>query len=114
MINFQRHIIHENQPLGKALDVLNNLDDLILFVVDMDNKLIGTLTDGDARRGLLNGFMITDCVGKFMNKSFFHLKNNINNISSVIEAKKRGLKVVPVVDDDGRIKKLINFSYYLI
>ena len=32
--------------------------DAILFVVDADKKLIGALTDGDVRRGLLKGFTI--------------------------------------------------------
>jgi NDP-sugar pyrophosphorylase family protein len=85
---------------------------LVLFVVGKDNKLTGSLTDGDARRGLLNGFNITDRIGHFMNKSFFHLRNNVNNISDIIEAKKRKYKVVPIVDEEGRINKLINFSFY--
>lgn len=112
MINFQKHIIYEDQPLSNALDILNDLDDLVLFVVDRDNKLKGSLTDGDARRGLLNGLKITDRIGDFMNKSFFHLRNNVNNISDIIEAKKRKFKVVPIVDEEGRINKLINFSFY--
>jgi len=112
MINFQKHIIHEDQPLSNALDALNDLDDLVLFVVGKDNKLTGSLTDGDARRGLLNGFKITDRIGDFMNKSFFYLRINVNNIYDIIEAKKRKYKIVPIVDEQGRINKLINFSFY--
>jgi dTDP-glucose pyrophosphorylase len=112
MIDIQKHTIHEDKPLSSALEAMNNLEDLVLFIIDNENKLIGTLTDGDARRGLLNGFSISDRIGDFMNKSFFQIKSNLNNIFEIIEAKKRKFKVVPVVDDNGYIKKLINFSFF--
>jgi Mg/Co/Ni transporter MgtE len=112
MIDIQKHTIHEDKPLSSALEAMKNLEDLVLFIIDNENKLIGTLTDGDARRGLLNGFSISDRIGDFMNKSFFQIKSNLNNIFEIIEAKKRKFKVVPVVDDNGYIKKLINFSFF--
>ena len=37
-------------------------------------KLIGTITDGDIRRGLLNGKTLDSNVQLFMNKNFFSIE----------------------------------------
>ena len=51
---FREHLILKGFTVKQALELLNNLaPDPILFVVDQDEKLIGSLTDGDIRRGLL-------------------------------------------------------------
>lgn len=113
MINYRKHIINEDQPLSAALREMNELSsDLTLFVVNKDEQLVGTLTDGDARRGLLNGLNISDRVEEFMNPSFFYLKAGENNIHDIISAKEKNLKVIPVLDENKRIKKMINFSFY--
>ena len=54
----------------KALLILNDLETKLLFVLDKDEVLIGTVTDGDIRRGLINGLKIDHKVFKFMNKNF--------------------------------------------
>jgi CBS domain-containing protein len=59
MRNYRAHLILIGSSVKQALELLNNLSiDAILFVVDHDNKLFGSLTDGDIRRGLLQGFTL--------------------------------------------------------
>jgi len=59
MRSYKEHLIISGSTVKKALGVLNDLSqDAILFVVDENNKLIGSLTDGDVRRGLLNDFTV--------------------------------------------------------
>ena len=56
---FEEHLILTGSSIKQALKVLNELSqDAILFVVDDIGRLIGSLTDGDVRRGLLNNFTI--------------------------------------------------------
>ena len=56
---YKDHLILSGSTLKEALLLLNDLSqDAILFVVDVEDKLIGALTDGDVRRGLLKGFTI--------------------------------------------------------
>ncbi len=51
----KKHLVHQDTPIKSALVLLNELaKDAILFVVDSEEKLIGSLTDGDVRRGLIN------------------------------------------------------------
>ncbi|TXT30680.1 MAG: nucleotidyl transferase, partial [Chitinophagaceae bacterium] len=59
MRSFKEHLILSGSSVKQALSVLNELSqDAILFVVDSKEKLIGSLTDGDVRRGLLNNFTV--------------------------------------------------------
>ena len=67
METYQDHLILSGSSIEKALFLLNKLSqDAIIFVVEEDLKLIGALTDGDVRRGLLRGLNIKNDV-KFIN-----------------------------------------------
>ena len=55
MKNFEKHNIRNNASIMDALLQMNKLEFLTLFVVNDKNDLIGTLTDGDIRRGLISG-----------------------------------------------------------
>ena len=55
-----RHIINEKETLLKALSQLNSLRNvpLVLFAIDDDGRMVGTLTDGDSRRALIAGAQV--------------------------------------------------------
>ncbi len=55
MYDWSQHIIGEDASLVDALEQLNKLSGqtMVLFVVDADGKMTGTLTDGDIRRFLI-------------------------------------------------------------
>ena len=56
MENYNRHIARVDTSVRQALIQLNDLaEDAILFIVDSNNQLIGSLTDGDLRRGFIDG-----------------------------------------------------------
>ena len=72
------YTIIENKSIKYALEKINNFKDnsaLILFVIDKNAKLIGSLTDGDIRRGLLNGATLDEPVTTVMQKNFRYLTN---------------------------------------
>ena len=52
-----KHIISKDKTLLEALSQINDLapEPLVLFVVDEEQRMIGTLTDGDSRRALISG-----------------------------------------------------------
>ena len=56
MAHFTRHILPSSSSVKDALVRLNELaSDAIVFVVKEDNILLGSLTDGDLRRGFISG-----------------------------------------------------------
>ena len=50
-------ILHKNDSILKALELLDLYALRIVLVVDDNNHLIGSITDGDIRRGLLKAKM---------------------------------------------------------
>ena len=63
------NFIKPKDTIKKALEVLQSDKYFhILLVVDEQNKLIGALTDGDIRRGILNDNTLDDAVEKIMGK----------------------------------------------
>ncbi len=104
--NIQDHIIHEKAPIKKALEQLNKLPKtLTLFVVNEEQQLLGTLTDGDIRRGFLNGRTLLDTTGLFVTSNFHYLNNEID-VQKVKELKNKGIRLLPVIDENKQIKKV--------
>ena len=63
MRNYKDHLIINTSSIKDALYKLELLSkDAILFIVDEFGKLLGSLTDGDVRRGLIKGILIDDLV----------------------------------------------------
>ncbi len=70
-----------------ALKKLQDNDLKLVVVLDKKNKLVGTITDGDVRRGLLKGIETSQICAKIMNKKPQYIiangssakKNKINN-----------------------------------
>ena len=56
-MTFESHCINSSLTIKDALIALNNLRNatLTLFVLNDNAQIIGTLTDGDIRRALVNG-----------------------------------------------------------
>lgn len=110
---FLNNIISSKLSLKVALSHLNDLpskDSLTLFVVDESNKLIGTLTDGDIRRSLLNGFILDSNVVEIMNKSPKFIHRNNYTIEDIDLFKEKEIDLIPILDEENRIEKIMDLS----
>lgn len=108
-----KHIINKRQALLSALKVINTLmpDPLVLFVVDDDDKMVGTLTDGDSRRALIAGCTTETSVECIMHKDFKYVEyGNNDDVKSLQSYKLSGLTLLPVLDECRRIIDIINFE----
>ncbi|KMT64737.1 nucleotidyltransferase family protein [Catenovulum maritimum] len=66
---WQNTLILETSSIKQALEAINNEALRVAIVVDEENRLKGTLTDGDVRRGLLNEITISEPVSAVMNSN---------------------------------------------
>lgn len=113
MISFRKHLIHSNSPIRIALAQLNELAaDAILFVVDNEERLLGSLTDGDVRRGFLNGLTLEDVVDKFLQPNPKFLQKGTYTVEDVIYYRENNFKVIPVLCREGKIVNIINFRFH--
>jgi len=107
---YKDHLILSKSIVKQALLQFNQLSqDAILFVVDEDDKLIGALTDGDVRRGLLKGFTIDSIVDDIIQDNPRYIIKGENNLEKIIEYREGDFRIVPVVDENHRVVNVINF-----
>jgi CBS domain-containing protein len=112
MRNFREHLILSGSSVKQALGLLNQLSqDAILFVVDDNDKLIGSLTDGDVRRGLLNNFTVESKIDEIIQADTRYIRKGNYDIQKIIEYREEDYRVIPVLDDNNVVVNVINFKY---
>ena len=110
------HIIDKNKTLIEALSQINDLapEPLVLFVVDDDLRMVGTLTDGDSRRALIAGASVNDKAEKIMHRAFNYMRSeDIDNVMELRRQKELQMKLVPILDEDKHIVDIINLEKYI-
>ena len=111
----KNHIVNQNITLLEALSVINALspDPLVLFVVDENNHMVGTLTDGDSRRALINGASLNDPVSRVMHCNFSFLTKGIDyDVRHLYEQKQNKKHLIPVLDKERHIVDIIDLERY--
>lgn len=111
----QRYIINQHERLMDALKRINSLGlgPLVLFVVDDQDCMVGTLTDGDSRRALIAGASVCDTIDKVMHREFnFMHVDDIENVQEIRHQKKMLMKLVPVLDNENHIVDIINLQQF--
>lgn len=109
-----RYIIQQTVSVLEALDLLNQIssDTQSLFVVDDNQRLVGTLTDGDIRRGLLSGAGLSDSVDTIMHKDFKYILESEFDLAHLKTFRDKHILFIPVLDEDNHIVKVINLKKY--
>ena len=64
---WRRALISPKATLAETIENLNTVAIKIALCVDAQGWLVGTVTDGDLRRGLLRGLSLQDPVGEIVN-----------------------------------------------
>ncbi len=110
MNSYKDHLITTESTIKQALIQLTNLGiDAILFVVDNDEHLVGAITDGDVRRGLIRGISIDQLINNIIRFNPRFIKKGERDIQKVIEYREANFRIIPIVDKDNRVVNVINF-----
>ncbi len=110
------HTINKDKTLLEALSVITNLapEPLVLFVLDEEQKMVGTLTDGDSRRALISGASVSDKVEKVMHRDFNYMKvEELDNVKEMKRQKELKMRLVPVLDKQHHIVEIINLEKFI-
>lgn len=109
------HIINKDITLLEALSRINRVapEPLVLFVLDEEKRMVGTLTDGDSRRALITGASVNDKVEKIMHKDFNYMKvEDVNNVKEIKRQRELKMRLVPILDEEYHIVEIINLEKY--
>jgi len=110
MVNWKDILISPSLPIVNAIELIDTTALQIALVVDKNNRLVGTVTDGDIRRGILRNISLEEPVQRIMNPrpTFAKVHDSREIITAIMKLKK--LQHIPVVDDDGCIINLESWT----
>ena len=105
----KRHGISPEATVRDAMRQINELsgESMTLFVVEGEKGIIGSVTDGDIRRALIDGGELSDKVVSVMNKKFLSATSEKDLSLKMAEGRKRHIELLPVIES-GEVKDIIN------
>ena len=113
MSKYQDILLKRTSSIKEALEVIDKGAMRIAIVLDDEEKVVGTLTDGDIRRGLLNGLSLDSSIESLYFKE--PTLANINDSKELIVQKaiRKQIYQIPIVDNEGRLVKIEELSNLL-
>lgn len=111
-MNHLKLIIEENKTILDALNQLNKLKEisrLILFVVNSKGAVIGTITDGDIRRSIINDKDLNKKVSQICFSEFIY-RNETNEYLELKELRNKNIKILPILNPDKSISRVLDLD----
>ena len=100
-------LIKPNTSILDTLKVIDNAAVEIALVVDDNKRLIGTVTDGDIRRGLIKGTKLEEPIDTLMNPSPITAGLNSTDDELLFLMTNRSIKHLPILDKNRRVLRLV-------
>ena len=106
MKSWEQALVNPDTTLREAMETIDRVGCQMALVVDADRHLLGTLSDGDARRGLLRGLALADRVSAAMHKTPTCAKVGESRHAILSTMRRLGLHQIPLLDAQGRVQGL--------
>lgn len=108
IIIWQKLLLAPERSLSDAVEVLNLNESMriyrsIALIVDQNNHLLGTVTDGDVRRGLMKGYSLNSGVREIMNTNPTTVTVKDGRKEALRLMREKDLWHIPVVDNNGKV-----------
>lgn len=107
---WQKVLIAPHETIRNALKILNEEALRIAIIIDKEEKLLGVLTDGDIRRGILNNIDLDDNVELIMNKSPVTASPQESRAQLLEIMSERSILAIPVIDSKSH--KVVGLETY--
>lgn len=104
------YCIQHTATIREALKRINETsgNGQMLFVLNENQQVVASLSDGDIRRGLIAGHKLTDSIEQIMFKNFRYLQVDHIQIDLLRQFREQQLSMVPILDADRRLYDIIN------
>jgi dTDP-glucose pyrophosphorylase/predicted transcriptional regulator len=103
MKDWKNTIIGPDTPILEAMRIIDESSMAISLVINAEQHLIGVITDGDIRRGILRGVTLDQPVHLVMSRQFTSVPVGTSHAEILNLMKLKGLRQIPEVDDRGRV-----------
>lgn len=103
MKNIDKLLLNKDASIKEAIQTIDNGTFKIALVVDNSMHLLGTLTDGDIRRGILKGLTLESSISDIYNKSPIRGTRNSSRLELLQLAEVHKILRIPIVNDEGKL-----------
>jgi len=101
-----RYVVEKHATLEAAMAQIEENNHRSVIVVDDDRVVVGTLSDGDIRKALLDHRLLSTPVHQVMNLNFLALKPEDAHRAKAIFDQEH-IFLIPVVDDEGHLVEIL-------
>lgn len=101
MKEWQKTLIGPSTPILKAMEIIDSSALQIALVIEPQGTLMGVVTDGDIRRGLLKGLPLDSPVHLIMNRRFSAANAGITREQTIKYMQDRSIRHLPIIDEKG-------------
>lgn len=103
MTNIEKIKLTVNSTIKEALQIIDQGAVKFAIVVDQNDKLLGTLSDGDIRRAILDGKNLDDKINLiyFKEPTIANINSTKDEILNLCTSKK--IYQIPIVDNEGKV-----------
>lgn len=104
MQNWEKLLLNPDVTILEALKTISEGAAQIVLVVESDRRLLGTVTDGDIRRGILSGYALSDPISIVMNVNPVKFVGKEATRDHLMETMlKKHIHQLPIVDSQNRV-----------
>ena len=101
MKDWKKVVIQSDATIRDTIKLIDESAIQIALVAGPDGRLLGTVTDGDVRRGILKGIALDEPVERIMNPNPTVMKGFEARDAVLAVMKNKGIHQIPIVDPDG-------------
>ncbi len=105
-INWKQALVKPHQSIREAIRIIDEIGLQIAVVADENGLLMGTVTDGDIRRGVLRDISLDSPVTEVMKSDCIMASQETSQADILGLMKKHSIRQVPVVDAERRVIRI--------
>ena len=110
MFDVNNIVVNKNDTVLKALQLLDLYALRIILVVDESNHLLGSITDGDIRRGLLKGQDLNATVETIMHTTPYSIEDGTLNNRQIFEIMREKRYLALPIIKSGQLVNIITLD----
>src|ERR1700744_3385583 len=113
MKSWRNAIVGTQATVGEAIAAIESGSIQVALVLDDANRLLGIVTDGDIRRGLLRGIALSGLATDVMNRTPVSAPATLPREERLLLMRQKFIKQLPLLDDSGELIGVETFDELL-
>jgi dTDP-glucose pyrophosphorylase len=100
---WSKSVLYNDATIIEAINVLNISGLQIVLIVDRNQRFLGTISDGDIRRGLLKGLKLEHALTQIVNHNPIVVPITFDSSTVIQIMQSNGIRQIPIVDENNRL-----------